>query len=83
MKTKQPELLRAHFLNLLDTCRHLVETLDHVARIAVPAGREEQLAWKLAHNSIDGFMLLVDMLKIEQVDERSAPVLTLIRDKRP
>jgi hypothetical protein len=80
MKTTQPDLLRAHMLNLIDTCSHLIESLDDIQRIAKPSGREEQLAWKLAHNSIDGLVLLIEMLKVEPVDDRRAPVLTLIKD---
>jgi len=83
MKTTQPALLRAHLLNLLDTCRHLIESLDNIQQIASPTGRQEQLAWKLAHNSLDGFMLLVEFLKIEEVDDCRATVLTLIKGGNP
>jgi hypothetical protein len=83
MKTTQPDLLRTHLLDLIDTGSHLIESLDTIQRIAKPSGREEQLAWKLAHNSIDGFMLLIEMLKVELADDRRAPVLTtLIKESK-
>jgi len=44
MKTTEPDLLRAHLLNLIDTGSHLIESLDKIQRIAKPSGREEQLA---------------------------------------
>ena len=79
MKTAKPDLLRSHLLSLIDTCQALIESLDKIQKIASPSDRQEQLAWNIAHNSLDGFMLLIEMLRIEHVDDRRAPVLSLVK----